>query len=260
MHGSDRPAPGAGRPAERPEGGASTRSAPVPVLSLALLISLAALALRIPVAGVSDLLSPPGRLLPLWPQTLVWSLLGLAWILVAHRLCARLRARTGARRVFSAGRSLPDVREDPRTTALALLLFVVALLSSVIIPPLLVGGWTMQPVQIWLGLYGTYGTSVALTTAAWLVFHTGSTAVLVLILALVQALAEARIPRARVRSVPLGGLVLGLGLGIFDMLSGGWADLATTVISCTLLGAVHLLVGRRLGWTLAGAWFLLLLL
>lgn len=258
MHGSERPARGAGHPAGRPEGGRSTRRAPA--LLLVLLLSVAALALRIPVAGVADLLSPPGRLLPLWPQTLVWSLLGLAWVLFARRSYAHLRARTGTRRVFAAGRRQPDVREDPRTTALALLLFVVALLSAVIIPPLLVGEWTMQPVQIWLGLYGTYGTSVALTTAAWLVFHTGSTAVLVLILALVQALAETRIRRVWVMRTPLGGLVLGIGLGVFDLISGGWADLATAVISCTLLGAVHLLVGRRLGWTLAGAWFLLLLL
>lgn len=254
MHGSDRPAPGAGPPAESSEGGRPTRT-----LALVLVLAVAVLALGIPVAGVADLLSPPGRLLPLWPQTLVWLLLGLAWIGFTRRSYTHLQARSGARRVFAVGRRQPDVQEEPRTTTLALLLFVLALLSSVIIPPLLVGGWTMQPVQIWLGLYGTYGTSVALTTAAWLIFHTGSTAVLVLILALVQALAEARIRRGWVVTAPLGGLVLGIGLGLFGALTGGWADLVTTVISCTLLGAVHILVGRRLRWTLAGAWVLLLL-
>jgi hypothetical protein len=53
----------------------------------------------------------------------------------------------------------------------------------------------MQPVELWLGLYGTYGTSVAFATAAWVIFHTGYAILFALILALVQSMGQE--PRRR---------------------------------------------------------------
>lgn len=249
-HGQGR-APGPAAPAHAVMARASLR---------ALLICLALCALRIPLAGIPDLLDPPGRLQPLWPQSLLWLGMGLLALLIARRVYRHLQRATGEPRVFAAGRRQPDVEADPRSPTLALILFVVAMLSAVIIPPLLVGGWTMQPVELWLGLYGTYGTSVAVATAAWLIFHTGYAILFALVLALVQSLGESAIRRAWARRAPLGGLFLGLMLGIPDLLTGGWADLLTTVISCTLLGVVHLLVGGRLRWSAAAAWFLMMLL
>ena len=225
-----------------------------------LLISLALCALRIPLAEVPDLLDPPGRLLPLWPQSLLWLGMGLIALLGARRGYLSLQRASGARRVFTAGRRQPDVEADPRSPTLALVLFVVALLSAVILPPLLVGGWTMQPVELWLGLYGTYGTSVAFATAAWVIFHTGYAILFALILALVQSMGESLIRRAWTRRVPLGGIALGLLLGIPDLFVDGWADLLTTLVSCTLLGVVHLLVGGRLRWSAAASWFLMMFL
>ena len=225
-----------------------------------LLISLLLCELRIPMAQVPDLLDPPGRLLPLWPQSLLWLGMGLIALLSARRGYLRLQRAAGVRRVFTAGRRQPDVEADPRSPTAALVLFVVALLSAVILPPLLVGGWTMQPVELWLGLYGTYGTPVAVATAAWVIFHTGYAILFALILALVQSMSESLIRRAWTRRAPLGGIALGLMLGVPELLIGGWADLLTTLVSCTLLGFVHLLVGGRLRWTAAASWFLLMFL
>lgn len=225
-----------------------------------LLVCLGVFALRLPAAGMHDLLDPPGGLLPLWPQSVLWLGLGLLAIAAARWCYRHLQQRTGTQRVFAAGRRQPDVEADPRAPTLALVLFVVALLSAVIIPPLLLGGWTMQPVELWLGLYGTYGTSVAVATVAWVVFHTGYAILLAMLLALAQVLGEFVIRRAWTRRVPIGGLVLGLLLSVVGVFAGGWADLLTTVVSCTLLGLVHLLVGGRLRWTAAATWCLLMVL
>lgn len=238
----------------------SARSARTRASARVLAVCLALFALRMPVAEAPDLLDPPGRLLPLWPQSLLWLAMG-ALALGASRWGYRhLQQAGGERRVFAAGRRQPDVEADPRSPTLALVLFVAAVLSAVIIPPLLVGGWTLQPVELWLGLYGTYGTSVAVATTAWVIFHTGYAILSALILALAQLMGESLIRRVWTRRAPLGGLALGLLLGIPDLLLWGWADLLTTVISCTLLGLVHLLVGGRLRWTAAAAWLLLMLL
>lgn len=251
---------------DRTLGGAVSSSAPggsglsartaAPVLGIA----LAALSLQLLVAGIPDLLDPPGSLLPLWPQSILWALLGIAWLVLMQRSCAHLRRRTSARRVFAAGRPQPDLQQDPRPATLALILFVVAVLSAVIIPPLLVGGWTMQPVELWLGLYGTYGTSGVVATIAWLLFHTGFAALAALAMALLQTIGEQVVQRPWARRVPTGGVLIGLVLGAADMLTGGWADLLTTVVSCTMLGGVLLLLGGRLRWIVPAAWLLLLLL
>lgn len=223
-------------------------------------VCLVVLVLRLPVADTPDLLDPPGCLLALWPQSVLWFALGLLAAVATRGGYRHLQRWSGATQVFAVGRRQPDVESDPRSPTLALVLFVVALLSAVIIPPLMLGGWTMQPVELWLGLYGTYGTSVAVATVAWVVFHTGYALLCALILALLQVLGESAAGRPWARRAPIGGLVLGLLLGAADIATGGWADLLTTVISCTLLGCVHLLVGGRLRWTAAAMWFLLMVL
>ena len=98
-----------------------------------LLISLALCALRIPLAEVPDLLDPPGRLLPLWPQSLLWLGMGLIALLGARRGYLSLQRASGARRVFTAGRRQPDVEADPRSPTLALVLFVVVHVALVVL-------------------------------------------------------------------------------------------------------------------------------
>lgn len=220
-----------------------------PRLTAALLICAILACLQLPLAGIADIASTSGRLLQLWPQTALWAVVGLMWAAGTQQVYRWLRRSSSRADVFEGRVPIPPLSEDHRHVSAALWFGVGAVLCAVILPPMLVGQWTLQPVQLWQGLYGTYGMAGLIAAAGWLIHHCGFSLVVALALAAVQALAEAIAPWRWMAKVPVGGLVIGLVGAVFQAIPGGWAAAVTALIACTLLGAVHLLTGRRLRWT-----------
>lgn len=256
---SDRNHPGPGHGPRRASGtpsgerdGAFAEHRPGPSRSslLAALAVCAVLgALQLALAGIPDLVRPPGRLMTLWPQTLAWLGMGALWIIGSRRIFLFLRRSSTSRGVFQDTESLPSLDEDHRHLTAALWFGVSAVLCAVILPPMLIGQWTLQPVQLWQGLYSTYGMAGVMAAVGWLAYHCGFSILAALTLATVQALTESVVSSRWASVVPVGGIVVGLMGGLLQALTGGPAAFVTTLISCTLLGAVHLLTGRRLRWT-----------
>lgn len=200
-------------------------------------------------AGISDISNPPGRMLSLWPQTLLWAGAGVGWAWATRQIYRALRGLSPKPGVFQGSTSPPPFSEDHRHVTAALWLGVAAVLCAVILPPVLIGEWTLQPVQLWHGLYATYGMSGILASAGWLIHHVGFCCLVGLALATTQSLAEVLVNRHWVAKIPVGGLVLGLIAGLLQASTGGPAALVTALIAITLLGGVHLLTDRRLRWT-----------
>lgn len=225
------------------------------------LVACALLAvIQLPLAGIADLMYPPGRLLPLWPQTLVWTAVGLVWGLTVRRIYVGLKRSAPRKNVFGGSIAPPSVTEDHWHVAAALWLCAGAVLCAVILPPMLVGQWTLQPVQMWHGLYTTYGMAGILASAGWLIYHCGFAMVAALTLASCQSLAETFTTRPWVTKVPLGGLLVGVLGGLQQSVSGGLPAFVTALVALTLLGAVHLLTGRLLRWTAPAAALVLVFL
>ncbi|MDO4255194.1 MAG: hypothetical protein Q4C81_08645 [Kocuria sp.] len=218
-------------------------------LSAALIGCILLATLQIPVASVTDVVNPPGRLLELWPQSLLWAGISGIWFLGVHMIYRKLQNVTHQAEVFESVPPPPPFFEDHRHVTAALWLGVSAVLCTVILPPMLVGQWTLQPVLTWQGLYGTYGMAGLVAAVGLLLYHGGFGAVTALALAIVQALADTVGRTAWFSKVPMGGVVVGLAAATYQSATGGWAMFVTTLVAFTLLGAVHLLTGRRLRWT-----------
>ncbi|KAA9394693.1 hypothetical protein FCK90_05860 [Kocuria coralli] len=241
--------------------GAGGRTGPSrPLLGLVLAACAVLAAIQLPLAGIPDLMYPPGRLLPLWPQTLIWAAAGLIWGLAVRRIYLGLKRSAHRRNVFGGSIAPPSVSDDHRHVAVALWLCVAAVLCAVILPPMLVGQWTLQPVQMWHGLYTTYGMAGILASAGWLVHLCGFAMVTSLALAACQSLVETFLPRPWATRVPWGGLLIGLVGGLQQAVSGGLPAFVTALVALTLLGAVHLLTGRLLRWTAPAAALVLIFL
>lgn len=206
-------------------------------------------ALQLPVAGVPDVLGPPGRLWGLWPQFTAWLALAAIWVVGTQQMYRALERATYRAEVFEGATPPPSFMEDHRHVSAALWLAVAAVLTAVILPPMLVGQWTLQPVQMWQGLYGSYGMAGIIAAVALLAYHGGFAVLMALALACTQSLAETLSGRNWLGRVPVGGAVVGLMAAIYQSITGGWPLFLTTMIACVLLGAVHLLSGRRLRWT-----------
>lgn len=217
-------------------------------LSIALLACGFLAILRLPVASVADVLSPPGRLIGLWPQTLLWVAVAGIWIVGVHQIYRHLKNATHHAEVFEGSSPPPSLDDHMHVTA-ALWLGVAAVLCAVILPPILVGQWTLQPVQIWQGLYETYGMSAVIASSA-LAIHLCALAVLTAFaLAIVQALAETSPLGSWATRTPVGGILVGIVAASYQGLNGGLPLFITTLTAYTLLGSVHLLAGRRLRWS-----------
>lgn len=228
----------------------SRRRQPTPLhLALALAACAVLAVLQLPVAGVPDILDPPGRLWGLWPQTTVWIALAAVCFAGAQQVYRALNRATHRAEVFEGATPPPSLMEDHRHVSAALWLAVAAVLCAVILPPMLVGQWTLQPVQMWQGLYGSYGMAGIIAAVALLAYHSGFAVLTALALACAQSLAEALGGRTWLSKVPVGGVVIGLVAAVYQSVTGGWPLFVTTMISCILLGMVHLLTGRRLRWT-----------
>lgn len=218
-------------------------------LGLALVACALLASLHLPLAGVPDVLDPPGRLWGLWPQSTAWIALAAVWFVGTQQVYRALGRATRRAEVFEGATPPPSLMEDHRHVSAALWLGVSAVLCAVILPPMLVGQWTLQPVQMWQGLYGSYGMAGIVAAAALLAYHCGFAVLTALALAATQSLAESLGGRSWLSKVPVGGVVVGLVAAVYQSITGGWPLFVTTMISCTLLGVVHLLTGRRLRWT-----------
>ncbi|MDO5619503.1 hypothetical protein [Kocuria sp.] len=218
-------------------------------LFLALLGCAVLAAIQLPVAGVPDVLDPPGRLWSLWPQTITWVVLGGIWLAGARSIYRALERATHRAEVFEGASPPPSLMEDHRHVAAALWFGVAAVLCAVILPPMLVGQWTLQPVQMWQGLYGTYGMTGIVAAVGLLAYHCGFAVLTALALATTQSAAESLTSSQVLSKIPVGGLLVGLVAAAYQSVTGGWPLFVTTLISFLLVGAVHLLTGRRLRWT-----------
>lgn len=190
---------------------------------------------------------------PLGWQVLAWLCLGAAWYGIHRGLVAWLRHRAVDPAVPPPSAPDPSPAVDHRRTTAALVLFVLAVLLGVILPVFLVGQWRVQPVQLYLDLYTRYGSGAWLGMVGFAAYHVGRSLLLALVLTCVQRAAELRRPTPTVRSAPVGGIVLGLLLALPGLVLGGWASVVSAVVSCTLLGMVHNLMGKSLRWTAPAA-------
>ena len=195
---------------------------------------------------------------PLGWQVLAWLCLGAAWFGVQRGLVAWLRHRAADPVAPPSSEPAPSPAVDHRRTTAALVLFVLAVLLAVILPVFLVGRWRLQPIQLYLDLYAVYGGGAWLGMVGFAAYHVGRCLLLALVLTCVQRAAELHRPAPWTRTVPVGGLTLGLLLALPGLVLDGWASVATAVVCCTLLGAVHNLTGRSLRWTTPAAVVVLL--
>ncbi|CAL8896789.1 hypothetical protein KVA01_05450 [Kocuria varians] len=246
-------------------------------------IAFLSLGLELVVAGTALTVTGavPG-LFPLGAQCLVWSGLGVAWLLVARALVAwsrrrgvdplpaaapvatpaaartaapagvQARARTAAstrtKGLTSAGASGDGSGEllDHRPWRGMLLLFLAAVLVAFLLPGLLEDTWTMAAVERYGTLFTEYGGAAWLAMLAWTLRLLGYGAVAASVLAYSHRAVRELVDRPFARWVPWGGLVTGVLLGAVAFLAEGGAMALTTLVTYVLLGMLHVRSGESL--------------
>ena len=106
-------------------------------------------------------------------------------------------------------------------------------------------------------LFDVYGPLGSFAMLAWICHHVGRSFLVAGLLAYSHRAIREVLPFRGSRWVPWGGLVAGIAMGSAASLSGGQAAGLTTLVSCVLLGMIHVRSGESLRVT---TWFTVLVL
>ena len=226
--------------------------------------SFVALGLELVVSGtILTLTGSVSTFYPLGWQVVEWVGLGALWVLLARALVAWSRRRgvdplpseeTGAGRDdavdgrddAAAGRAGVDGGVDHRRWREILLCFVLAVVLASVLPALIGAPWGLAPLDRYLQLFDVYGPLGWLAMVAWVCYLVGRSFLVAGLLAYSHRAIREVLTFQGSRWVPWGGLVAGLTMGAVAFLAGGQAAAVTTLLSCVLLGVIHVRSGESL--------------
>lgn len=219
--------------------------------------SFVALGLELVVSGtILTLTGSVSTFYPLGWQVVEWVGLGALWVLLARALVAWSRRRgvdplpseeAGAGRDdAAAGRVGVDGGVDHRRWREILLCFVLAVVLAIVLPALIGAPWGLAPLDRYLQLFDVYGPLGWLAMVAWVCYLVGRSFLVAGLLAYSHRAIREVLTFRGSRWVPWGGLVAGLTMGAVAFLAGGQAAAVTTLLSCVLLGVIHVRSGESL--------------
>ncbi|WP_367402947.1 hypothetical protein [Kocuria marina] len=146
----------------------------------------------------------------------------------------------------AAGRVGVDGGVDHRRWREILLCFVLAVVLAIVLPALIGAPWGLAPLDRYLQLFDVYGPLGWLAMVAWVCYLVGRSFLVAGLLAYSHRAIREVLTFRGSRWVPWGGLVAGLTMGAVAFLAGGQAAAVTTLLSCVLLGVIHVRSGESL--------------
>ncbi|WP_270239107.1 hypothetical protein [Kocuria marina] len=135
---------------------------------------------------------------------------------------------------------------DHRRWREILLCFVLAVVLAIVLPALIGAPWGLAPLDRYLQLFDVYGPLGWLAIVAWVCYLVGRSFLVAGLLAYSHRAIREVLTFRGSRWVPWGGLVAGLTMGAVAFLAGGQAAAVTTLLSCVLLGVIHVRSGESL--------------
>ena len=135
---------------------------------------------------------------------------------------------------------------DHRRWREILLCFVLAVVLAIVLPALIGAPWGLAPLDRYLQLFDVYGPLGWLAMVAWVCYLVGRSFLVAGLLAYSHRAIREVLTFRGSRWVPWGGLVAGLAMGAVAFLAGGQAAALTTLLSCVLLGVIHVRSGESL--------------
>ncbi|WP_290656841.1 hypothetical protein [Kocuria sp.] len=244
--------------------------------------SFVALGLELVVSGtILTLTGSVSAFYPLGWQVVEWVGLGALWVLLARALVAwsrrrgvdplpsedalagrdddvAARADAAADRADAAasrdravadrtpGAPGPFDAVDHRRWREILLCFVLAVVLAIVLPALIGAPWGLAPLDRYLQLFDVYGPLGWLAMVAWVCYLVGRSFLVAGLLAYSHRAIREVLTFRGSQWVPWGGLVAGLAMGAVAFLAGGQAAALTTLLSCVLLGVIHVRSGESL--------------
>lgn len=244
--------------------------------------SFVALGLELVVSGtILTLTGSVSAFYPLGWQVVEWVGLGALWVLLARALVAWSRRRgvdplpsedavvgrdddvagradAAADRADAAanrdravadrtpGAPGPFDAVDHRRWREILLCFVLAVVLAIVLPALIGAPWGLAPLDRYLQLFDVYGPLGWLAMVAWVCYLVGRSFLVAGLLAYSHRAIREVLTFRGSQWVPWGGLVAGLAMGAVAFLAGGQAAALTTLLSCVLLGVIHVRSGESL--------------
>ncbi|MGK4218297.1 hypothetical protein [Kocuria marina] len=244
--------------------------------------SFVALGLELVVSGtILTLTGSVSAFYPLGWQVVEWVGLGALWVLLACALVAWSRRRgvdplpsedavagrdddvagradAAADRADAAanrdravadrtpGAPGPFDAVDHRRWREILLCFVLAVVLAIVLPALIGAPWGLAPLDRYLQLFDVYGPLGWLAMVAWVCYLVGRSFLVAGLLAYSHRAIREVLTFRGSQWVPWGGLMAGLAMGAVAFLAGGQAAALTTLLSCVLLGVIHVRSGESL--------------
>ena len=244
--------------------------------------SFVALGLELVVSGtILTLTGSVSAFYPLGWQVVEWVGLGALWVLLARALVAWSRRRgvdplpsedavagrdddvagradAAADRADAAanrdravadrtpGAPGPFDAVDHRRWRESLLCFVLAVVLAIVLPALIGAPWGLAPLDRYLQLFDVYGPLGWLAMVAWVCYLVGRSFLVAGLLAYSHRAIREVLTFRGSQWVPWGGLMAGLAMGAVAFLAGGQAAALTTLLSCVLLGVIHVRSGESL--------------
>ncbi len=244
--------------------------------------SFVALGLELVVSGtILTLTGSVSAFYPLGWQVVEWVGLGALWVLLACALVAWSRRRgvdplpsedavagrdddvagradAAADRADAAanrdravadrtpGAPGPFDAVDHRRWREILLCFVLAVVLAIVLPALIGAPWGLAPLDRYLQLFDVYGPLGWLAMVAWVCYLVGRSFLVAGLLAYSHRAIREVLTFRGSQWVPWGGPVAGLAMGAVAFLAGGQAAALTTLLSCVLLGVIHVRSGESL--------------